>query len=754
MKDKKNKGLKVIAFWQIFLLVSMTISISVLMSEVGSAQPIQLINAGRAGVSGSAKVAASTDFILPKGGIIIPEDITIGGNIPFLKGETITSIKSAGDKFLVSGTTLNGQNFYDMELTKEQIMELATKSGYKQAPSTWYGKLFGGQGFGTSGVTGALLAGVAWAAVAYGAVKLIGALFKLDGGLQRALEYSVTSGAFVMGTLKAMTANQVNTGLGILQAHPFWTGLGVAVAVFLLTYTKEKKKVVSFQCLPYEPPVGGAKCEECNKDPFRPCTEYRCKSLGQACELENAGTGKEMCVWKNKYDVESPKITPLTSALKPSGLRYVPDNAVRPPALGVKIISNGEGGCLPAFTPLEFGFSTNEPAMCKIDFNRSVKFDEMQYYVGGSNYLDYNHTQIMRLPGPSNISDLAPLLRNDGSMALYVRCRDANGNVNEDEYVFSFCVSAGPDTTPPIVEGTSIPSGSFVRYNADSVPIELYVNEPAECKWSIQSKAFDDMENSMNCAREPSEVNANLLYTCTGNLTGVKNQENNMFYFRCKDQPDKPENERNKMVQSYELLLKGSRPLVINSISPNETITGSTSAVRVELMVETSAGSEEGKAICSFSDSGSLDSYVTMFETNSHIHKQTLQLINGDYTYFFRCVDAGGNLATGNTTFRVFTDKNAPMVTRVYKEQALKIVTDEDAECRYSLTGCNFNTADGLRLEYPNLDTKNVHYIDWKAGTVYYIRCIDRYGNEPSPNTCSVIAKPVEMTKQSSESGK
>ena len=44
------------------------------------------------------------------------------------------------------------------------------------------------------------------------------------------------------------------------------------IYTFVLLYKKESKKLISFQCLPFEPPIGGSKCEECNKDPFRPCS--------------------------------------------------------------------------------------------------------------------------------------------------------------------------------------------------------------------------------------------------------------------------------------------------------------------------------------------------------------------------------------------------------------------------------------------------------------------------------------------------
>jgi|SRR3989338_2424727 len=605
-----------------------------------------------------------------------------------------------------------------------------------------------------------LAQGVMWAVFAAGAIQLIGNLAGLEKGTTNSLTIAAVGGIMAGKTVAAFGPG----GFSSTQGSTFWSqgfgkflssgwgqftvGLAVAAAIFILTYSKEKKQMVRFECLPWEPPLGGAACEECNKDPFRPCSEYRCKSLGQACQLLNAGTGREQCAWVSKNDVSSPTITPWNEPLQPKEAKYVPDTSVRPPALGSKIIMGGSG-CLPAFTALQFGFITNEPAQCKVDYNHTQKFDDMQFYVGGDNYYRYNHTQSMRLPGPDSAdSSIRPLLNNDGSFSLYTRCRDANGNENVDEYSFSFCVEQGPDTTPPRIEKTSITSGSPVQYNVDQVPIEIYTNEPAECKWSTQSKPFADMENTLRCATATYQVNADLLYTCAGNLTGIKNKEENIFYFRCKDQPGKAENERNVMVQSHELKLLGSQQLTIDSVKPNGTISGSTSTVKTLLEIETSNGAEEGKSVCSFSPTGTLNSYVTMFETNNYLHKQELNLVNGTYTYYFRCVDAGGNAASANTTFSIAIDKSAPQVTRVYRDQALKVVTDEDAECRYSLTTCNFNIADGIRMEYMNIESKNKHFADWKPGFTYYIKCSDAYGNEPGPAECNLIARPTSFEKE------
>ena len=597
-----------------------------------------------------------------------------------------------------------------------------------------------------------LIEGLVWGGVVALAIKFIGPLLGLDEKAADATALAAFSGIVAGKGLYGLIGPDGVVGLTKTVAGWSSTLFGglVALGVFIATYSKEKKKLVKFDCLPFEPPLGGAKCEECNKDPFRPCSEYRCRSLGQACQLLNPGTNEERCAWVNRNDINSPIIEPWKDALKPKeeNLKYAPDNAIRPPNRGVKIVK-GNDGCLKAFTKLEFGITTNEPAQCKIDYNPNKTFNEMEFFVGGSNYYRYNHTEKMRLPAPdTGEGNVAPELKNDGTFSLFVQCQDANENKNVDKFVFNFCVDKSPDTTAPIIEGTSIRSGGFVRFKAETVPIEVYVNEPAECKWSREPKGYDQMENKMSCATEAFQINANLNYVCNGNLMGIKDQEDNKFYFKCKDKPEKPDKERNVMTQSHELILKGSRPLNIMDIGPRGAIFGKTSTISVPLTVKTEDGAEEGKAICYFSNTGKSESYIAMFETNAFEHKQNLDLIKGSYKYFFRCIDAGSNSAENSTEFRVEIDQDAPLITRAYRENALKIVTNEDAECVYDLKSCNYDFDDGLKMDYSNPSIRNNHFAEWKANGVYYIKCSDLNGNKPLPNECNIIVKAIEVGAQ------
>ncbi|MDP6583801.1 MAG: hypothetical protein QF535_04030, partial [Anaerolineales bacterium] len=272
---------------------------------------------------------------------------------------------------------------------------------------------------GAGNTAGNLVGGLAWGLTAYFAGKMLAGMFGESEEQAEAIGYAAAAG-FGVGRFMFLQNPASNYILG---------GLGVGLVVLYLTYRKEKIQVVNFQCLPWEAPLGGEKCEECNADEFRPCSEYRCRSLGQACEIVNAGSEEEKCVWVNPHDVTSPTIETWEDALT-EGHSYVP-HATRPPALGTRIVRDGSpDGCLQAFTPLEFGIVNNEPASCKIDVIHKDSFEEMNFYMDDNNYFLYNHTQTMSLPSPNSVNAENPEISEDGIYDLYIRCQDKNGNEN------------------------------------------------------------------------------------------------------------------------------------------------------------------------------------------------------------------------------------------------------------------------------------------------------------------------------------
>ena len=352
----------------------------------------------------------------------------------------------------------------------------------------------------------------------------------------------------------------------------------------------------------------------------------------------------------------------------------------------------------------------------------------------------YNHTEQLVLPGPDAFANSSIVLENGNEMNLFIRCKDKNGNTNDADYNIRFCVDDTPDTTAPQVLATSILNGGCVAADTDSAEVEFYINEPSQCRWSPLDQDYDSMDNDMVCADEIYQVNALQTYTCRGTLTGIARDETT-FYIRCKDQKDKPEADRNENKESYPFSLRGSTELKILNLQPNSTIYGSVNPAPVELYTETLFGCDEGKAICYYSNDGDDGDYNMFFDTNTDdgIHTQRLDLGDGDHKYFYKCVDSGGNVAIDSTVFDLEIDVNAPVVARVYEEDAmLKIITVRNSECAYSLNNCDFGFAEGTNMPYANTTT---HVTEWNNDQTYYIKCRDEFKNEEAD--CSVIVRPT-----------
>ncbi len=613
-------------------------------------------------------------------------------------------------------------------------------------------------GVGTANAVGHIVSGFGWALGAMTTISMIGPLFGLDDSEANTLSKAAFWGTFVGKSTYGLVKeggflSGGKFGAFITDKFPggaagFSTTVGVTIALYYMYKNNKEysKKIVQFNCIPWDAPTGGNNCEKCN-DQDLPCSEYQCRSLGQACQLVNEeDSGEAKCVWVNRNDVNYPTIEPMEDALL-EGYAYSPDNAISPPDRGVKVVSTqSSDGCVPAFTPLTFGISLDEPAKCKIDVVNKPSFDEMQevYFSGG--LLKYNHSIIMSLPG-AELENETIEVGTGGDFQVYIRCQDANGNSNPANFVFKYCVDDGPDTTAPLIVTTDLLNGMPIAYNQSSVDIEVYVNEPSDCRWSRLDQNYENMENDMSCSNSVLDMNAQALYKCETILDGLKNDYDNEFYFRCKDQPNAPDNERNVNTQSYKFTIIGTIPLVIDSAEPdNETIKDATDSVKVTLEVETSAGYDEGDSTCYYSETDDDDDYIMFYYeegTSSYKHSQDLYLYEGDYEYWIKCIDLGGNSDTEKIEFSVESDTNAPNVVRAYHEENyLKLITDETAECVYSDSDCSYTYDDGISLTTAN-DIN--HYTDWKTKTTYYIKCRDEYNNIPNPDECSIIVRPFDI---------
>ncbi|MFC1682525.1 hypothetical protein ACFL0X_02825, partial [Nanoarchaeota archaeon] len=609
-----------------------------------------------------------------------------------------------------------------------------------------------GEGPGGEASAG-FLKGLTHASTIYGAVQMFSPMFGATPDQTNALSLALGMGVLVGQTVKGgvlkIWENWGATGkfsnAGLVGAG---AGAATAIVIFLIMYNEEDAKLKTFECVAWQAPFGGDDCHKCNEQGEGiPCSEYQCRSLGAACELLNPEeAGEQICEWVNRNDVTPPVMMAWEGALLSDEYSYNPYNTRSPPDKGVEIkYSESENNCIPAFTPLSFGINTDEAAQCKLDYLNKKTLEEMQFYFGGSSLFKFNHTQIMSLPGPEALAEANITIQNGGEVELFVRCADVNGNYDKANLRFKFCVDDSEDTTPPLITGTNIPTQSPIAFNQTSVDIEVYTNEPADCKWSILDQSYDDMleENEMECTQTVDQmkmINGLPVGVCKTTLDGLKNREENKFYFRCRDKPRAEIDKRNTNTESYEYVLIGTQPLIIDWIKPNETVRDSTERVKVKLEAKTSTGYNEGAAICSYEDQdGNGDKFSN---TGSHEHSQELLLVEGEYNYKINCVDLGGNSDEKTTEFRVESDNEAPLVVRVYYEaNYLKLITDETAECVYDNVDCSYPFDQGIEMRV--IDDIN-HFTEWDPNKNFYIKCKDEYGNQPNPNECSIIVRPFE----------
>lgn len=279
-----------------------------------------------------------------------------------------------------------------------------------------------------------------------------------------------------------------------------------------------KPVTVEYKCMPWQAPSGGANCDKCNLNTeLKPCSKYRCESLGQACELVNEGTGSELCISKQD-DAKAPIISPWQGILS-ANFTYTNVSSN-----GFSVIRS-DMSCIESFTPVTFGINTDEAAQCKLDLSHKATFEDMENYFGESNLYLYNHSMGFSMPSVdlikycannTNLTE-ADILKQTSHTKMYTRCQDVFGNYNVNEYAIDFCVKPGPDTTAPAIIKTEPAQESILAYNTTTADVSIYTNEPATCKWGKENKNYNSLENSFVCE---SACNVGLFgYKCSANLT-------------------------------------------------------------------------------------------------------------------------------------------------------------------------------------------------------------------------------------------
>ncbi|MCK4647609.1 hypothetical protein KAT24_01615 [Candidatus Pacearchaeota archaeon] len=686
------------------------------------------------------------------------------GNIGFVGALPPHSGPVTFPRVLPTQAPHSGPATFAMEGTKfatkaSKAAESTAATGFgKSFAESFLNSFFQGGGASSLGsylgyITGTLAVAAATVAAVYAITKALGASDR------NTLVITVAAG---------ITAGTMTVGSGILAlaglGPPGW---GVALVIVLaaavwaaFTFQLYSQEIFTFQPTAWQPPDGGENCEDCNELRYG-CSEYQCHTFGKACILENEGTDYEACIWNDPRDITPPSMTAMESVLPDETYEYRESYIVLPPERGVQIFYEpDEDGCVPVFSSVVLGVNTSEPAECKIDLKRRPEFDEMISYMNEGNALTYEHTLTLpnsATPSAEAMTEAGWNVENGRQHEYYIRCKDANGNVAPMNFIIEFCVTDTPDTQEPIVLGTNFLPEAYISYDQKTAPLEVYTNKPADCKWDHEDLDYEDMTYDMkDCSQEAQNYFYAFTYGCRGELEGLANNIDNKFYIRCKDKPwwsEGDDGQRYANRDSYELILKGTMPLVINSIKVNGqeeniVVRDSTESVKVTIEVETFAGAEEGKARCKYKTGGV--SYEFYNDGNpEYIYKNTQKLWlpeGNDYEYTIGCRDKGNNYVEETISFEVETDINPPLVVRAYYSGGdLRIITNEPAKCEYDTKyvsyPCDYPFGEGISISSSDGLT---HSMTWNTNNNLYIKCKDlEYGSPPVG--CSIILRPFEF---------
>lgn len=389
-------------------------------------------------------------------------------------------------------------------------------------------------------------------------------------------------------------------------------------------------------CSVWGAPLKKGYCVLCSADPAKPCTEYRCKSLGERCEF-SMDEGVPKCELPSLVDKEAPKISLNREALTEG---YKTEDAELAGNEGYKITP-----AIIPHKPFTFGIKTNELTRCSLKLSPRFEYFSMPSFWLNDPSFKTEHNLTLRMPprlimpqkllnflNITSTSDIIPFLENLGplyesykeklkdKLALYktvtgqdlvemidpqvkrainfisgmtpylktvvkamidefgrggyyifVECTDKAGNINKDEFFVQFEIDSDyVDNDSPKIVYALPQNNSMISKTENKVEVSLYVDEPAECRYSDEDKEFGSMEKSFFCQTgyhiSPVEGGT---YECTA---AVDRSIYSRIFVRCMDRPFETDNFELKLVKGNETRIMGIEKLNHSNISASTYI--------------------------------------------------------------------------------------------------------------------------------------------------------------------------------------
>jgi len=158
---------------------------------------------------------------------------------------------------------------------------------------------------------------------------------------------------------------------------------------------KEKVRIMDIAlCDVWQPPWGGADCSLCEAGSMRPCTEYRCRSLGKQCEYEEV-SGFPRCYAIDTDDMKGPEIVFDSNYLKEGHTMDESTLKIRDTVYEGREITPD----VKPYEMLALRINTSEESICRIEYLPRLKYISLPSYYMGDSRFSYSHNITMRVPG-------------------------------------------------------------------------------------------------------------------------------------------------------------------------------------------------------------------------------------------------------------------------------------------------------------------------------------------------------------------
>lgn len=560
------------------------------------------------------------------------------------------------------------------------------------------------------------------------------------------------------------------------------------------------------KCSVETPLPGNTKCTTCNEDPFRICTKERCQILGSCIPVPTDKADQYNCI-AGKCDELG-----LVTFTKGKVEAYIDENKTIDKALTITAgnIRTDLAEIKWNTNSIFLNVTTDKPAQCRwildktgASFDEMSDFDDNYFPVLPGGIAGWQSIDIL-LPGE---------ITRNAEHKIFIKCKNACGVVHEpayDQNYVQFRLGAKPDQLPPEIIYVDPASNSVVRGDLKTINAQFWLDENGKCKYTDKTMNFtldwDKMKyfeaqpnfNSTvvkgSCVQDQKCLNLNLNQCARCNLTMdlTKGYEDTNFsdlppevqqqleeagfsnvtkmfhlLIRCEDTAHNIMTEDDALdyflmtIPPYNITItkpeKGSQTY---DVSPDLEVTSEPRNTECRYRIfQTGIRYPDFPAITDINaiNCASLN-WSRMWPIDAgfdilHQGKYNETLKPGKAVMCAKCRDQWNIEANDRSDFTVLKDSATPIVIRMYHSMEagdyLIIETDENATCVYGISDsikCNYNFTDGNAMTGTN---ETLHAGYWQLDNLYYIKCVDRWGNYPggrnNANVCTTVINPYEV---------